>query len=407
MFSFSFLRVVHAQQTAARRNNRAHERVARVMRLGERAYVCREFQHHSGSDGTLRLVDLSHLELSNVLKSSFIVPSREDLAQVLENFALEIHGDTQTTICHLEVSQRIQELLEEVNREAFFNLLSGLRFLRHLKLGTITLEILQCVDASGCAEHLEQLEVECFHVGAPSEHVLMVDIISKWKSLKSLVWKTSSFLRATQMGMISETVPSLPRLKCIHLAHTGLREFHPFEALQCIHQCSSLEELVLSDWKLPTTACTVLADAIVSHPRLRRWVLSRCEILEAGWDAILTALQTNETIREFSFWETRILRTAHGGTFPSRILWERFAVLLQDYNHTLESMENSNTTHRIWRLLELNRSNFRQHLTDAKLGSSILAMASHSPNFLYPILRNNVETLLTRNHVAPAVVAVS
>lgn len=401
----SFLRSSRAQQMAARRNHGIQERRVRLMQLGERAYLCREFQNETLEE--LRLINLPELELRQILStdSSLQHPSRADLASALKQFADKVKaGHYATTIVSLEISQRIQELLEDVDRESFLAILSGLKNLRHITLGTITLEILLCFESSGCIQNVQSLHTECFH-GAPEEEAVMVNLLSNWKSLKSLTWKTCSYRRAGQINMIANAVPSMPLLTHVHLGHTGLKEFHPFEALQFIQNCSQLEDLVLANWKLPTMACTVLADGIRSHAQLQRVVLSRCEIIEAGWDALMNTLKGNPVLREFSFPETRISRAATsssmGGTYPTRILWERLAVLLQDYNLNLSQMENVNTL-RVWRLLELNRSNFRRHINDddSKLGPHILGMASHSPRFLFSILRPNVATLLVNAHEA-------
>eukprot|EP00977_Amphora_coffeiformis_P016376 scaffold5068_cov146-Amphora_coffeaeformis.AAC.2 len=410
---------------AARRNSGVQERRARLMQLGERAYLCQAllllYKHQSGHDyqnnnddddddeddgdgedsnniKALRLVDLPEMELRRFLSDAKTNPTRHDLSQVLEDFATSLQVQSQTTdkvIVCLEISQRIQEILEDVNREAFLSILSKLNHLRHITLGSVTMEILHRLQVSGCTSHVESLHTECFHVAAPEEETAMINLLSHhWTSLKRLTWKTSSYRRAAQIRFIGQTVPSLSQLQHLHLTHTGLKEFHPFEALQFIKKCPVLQDLVLNNWKLPAIAGTFLADGFIEHSNLQRLELSRCEVDERGWNSIMTSLAVNNVLREFSFAETRILR-ATGGPYPSRIIWERLADLLEDHNHTLQRIENANMC-RVCRLLELNRSNFRQNLEDVKLGSHLLAMASHSPHFLYSVLHKNLETLLVR-----------
>jgi len=221
----------------------------------------------------------------------------------------------------------------------------------------------------------------------------MVNLLSNhWTSLKRLTWITSFYRRAAQIRIIGQTAASLSQLQYLHMAHTGLKEFHPFEALQFIEKCPVLNKLVLKNLKLPTMAGTFLADGIVGHPNLQRLELSRCEIAEVGWNSIMGSLKVNNVLREFSFTETRIMR-ATGGPYPMRIIWDQLADLLQDYNHTLYTIDDA-STRRVCRLLELNRSNFRQNLKDINLGSHVLAMGSNSPRFLYAVLHKNIETLL-------------
>ena len=395
------------------------EQVARMRQFGERVYVyktlllqAQQQQQQCDDDdpGCLRLEDLKYLDLVNAYRSNnSVVPSDEELAAVLTTLAAQMPVRT-APLCRLEVSQKIQELLQNINQQAFLHLLSGLTHLRHLKLGTITLEILQHLEASGCTESLEHLETSRFHERAPEEQHLMISTLSNFKCLQSLVCKTRSFRWEREIELISQTAPALPQLSSLHLeVNSSLRNFQPFDAVQCIQQCLLLQEVVLSDWKLDTTACVSLADAVATHPRLQRWVLHRCQISQPGWEAILLALQKNKTLREFSIAETRVLRSqAHGiaASYPVRVMWERLALLLQNYNHALHRVEHSRatvplrsrTTVRIWRLLELNQSGFRQHLEEAKLGPFILSIASHSPTFMFPILRNNVETLLVRHY---------
>lgn len=412
----SFLRSTHAQETAAHRNLGVQERRARLMQLGERAYVCQTLAAAAAASCTkkeelrLQLVDLPELELRQYLSSSDKPPSRADLAAALQQFVAHCNNSSsnnnRSAHSTLEISQRIQELLHEVSRPSFYDMLTVMGNLRHVSLGTISVDILQRLQAS--ARRVESLHTECFHVHAPHEEDVMVQLLSDWKSLQFLSWKTSSYRRAMQIRILAAVVPSLPRLQRLHLGHTGLKEFHPFEALQpLVQECVSLQELVLQNWKLSTQACAVLAGGMAEHPTLQRVRLLRCEILQRGWEYLLQALQDGgpkgPQIREFSFGETRIVRSASasakghsraGGTFPSRLVWERLAVILQDHNHTLQHIANVNTL-RVWRLLQLNQSNFRQHLdSDAqKLAPFILAMASHSPRFVYSMLRNNVEPI--------------
>lgn len=395
----SFVRSSQAQQTVARRNNGVQERRARLMQLGERAYLYQEFQRHRGRS-RLCLATLPETELRRYLadaieaSSSSAPPTRDDLEYAFAEFAKTIHVNGNATIHTLEISQRVQDLLESVNREALLNMLNGLANLRHFSMGTTTVEILRRLEAN--CDKIESLHTGCFHVTAPEGEPVMVELLSRWNSLKSIVWETASYRRAAQIDMISRTVPALPRLEKIRLMHSGLKEFHPFEALRFVELCPQLRELVLSNWKLTMAACTILGDGVARHQSLEKLELSRCEIYAGGWQDLVTALQTNASVRNFSIRESRIVRGHGAGTYPSRLVRESLAVLLQDYNHTLEHVENESSTQRVWRLLELNRSGYRQQLPNPKLGPRILAMASSSPRFVYSLLRNNVETLLVR-----------
>lgn len=398
----SFLRSTTAQQMAARRNCGVNERRVRLMQLGERAYLCRVLESHHDDDddkddnnrNTLCLVDFAEVELRRYLTEANRSPTKADVARALEHFAAQVQAGNHCNIRRLEISKRIQELLEETNRQAFLSILTGLVDLREVILGKVTMEILSSLEPS--APTLECLSMEGLHVETRVEQGSMADLLSNFTSLKRLDWKTSSYRRATQIQVIGRTVPALSNLQCLRLAHAGLKEFHPCEALKLVNDCPSLQEFVLNNWKLPATAGTILADGIARHPNLQRLELSRCEISEEGWDGLMTSLQENGVLLEFSFPETRILRVS-GGLYPSRVVWERFVVLLQDYNHTLRKIENVNSF-RVWRLLELNRSYFRQQLDDVKLAPLLLAMASHSPRFLYSMLHKNVETLMVRKN---------
>lgn len=390
------------------------ETVATVLRQGQRVYVyktlCKqekEAQDDAHDNSVLRLQDLSYMECQNLWRSNSHHPvSNQDLSDVLTAFAASLHDGTRSKICRLEMSSQNQVLLYQNNRTAFLHLMRGLPSLAYLTLGFLDVDILASIEASGCAATLRHLEINCLHVTVPAEQARMVEILSSFQSLTSLVWKTDSSLNrlvADQVQIIGQVVQNLPQLQCLYLqGSSSTLDLAPFEALQCLQHCSRLEELVLQDWNLSTAVSLVLADAIASHQSLQRLKMRRCQLLQAGWDAILTALQSNQALIEFSFGETRILRSDAAGSVPTRLVWERLAFLLQDYNHTLQHMENggnNGSTHRIWRLLELNQSNFRQRLPDAKLGPLILGMASHSPSFMFPILRNNVEELLVRrNH---------
>jgi hypothetical protein len=315
----------------------------------------------------------------------------------LERFAKELWGNT--TIQRFAVSPRIQALLEEFSGAGLLAALEGLRNLQHLIIGRVTLDVLIRLDA--CHDKIEFLQTECFHATSLEEETLMVDLLSKWKSLRSMLWTTSSssHQRVSQLTCISQILPSYLHLQVAHLSHTGLKEFHPSGALGFIGHCLKLQELKLRGWKFTTDTFSVLATGVKSHPSLHTLEVSRCEIAEAGWWTLMDALETNRSLVRLSIVETSILRDITHEAYPTRVIWERIALVLQDHNDCLEEIAPMSTLRVVSRLLALNRSGYRRRLgvEHAKLGPHLVAMASQSPRFIYSLLRNNVEILLTRN----------
>lgn len=241
----------------------------------------------------------------------------------------------------------------------------------------MTLDVLIRLEA--CHDKIQSLQTECLHATSPEEENVIVDLLSKWKSLKFLRWIAASERRPTQVRIISRVAPSYGRLKVIHLSPAGHRqEFRPHGALEFVALCPKLQIRRLCNWKFNARSFTVLAAGVQSHASLARLEVSQCEIVEAGWWALMDSLERNRSIVRFSFAETRILR-ANQEAYPSRVVWESLAVVLQDHNDCLQVIAPLRTAFvdgadggdedagwsvllRVCRLLELNRAGYRRRL---------------------------------------------
>ena len=165
-----------------------------IRRLGDRVYLHQELQKVEFVDNALRLRNLTNEEYIRLYKKTpeEEFPSDDYLTLAVESLADRVHSTHgERALLSIEMPYRMQDFFMLEDYPAFLNLLSGLSQLREINLGNISLDMLQKLEESGCTSKVESLQTDYFvDAGqSPYDLDLMVQQLSKWKSLKSWIWK--------------------------------------------------------------------------------------------------------------------------------------------------------------------------------------------------------------------------